>query len=100
MWELKETFPGVQIAKIQDQYGYTLLVIAPQALRDVMDGWTFEDHEFTGSPSEPGFYVCDVELWYLEGWAEGYRSDADSEIKFKLINVVNVAVPQEQASNG
>lgn len=100
MWEYKETITGIKIAHVGDADGLTVVVGGPSRLYDLMDSWFFDDVLSTGEPTSRGFYVCDVEVWFQQGYFEGYKHDGESEIEFRLVNVGAVHVPYPVDSAG
>lgn len=91
MWQHIETFSGVKIAKLHGDSGLTALVDGPENLIAKMDSYFFDDEQFTGAPDLVGFYTCDVELWFSQGYSEGYKDDRDNEVEYRLVNVRSVA---------
>lgn len=93
MWQHIETFTGVKIAKVRGDRnsGLTALVDGPDNLITMLNSVFLDDEQFTGAPDLPGFYTCNVEVWFSQGYNEGYKDDRDNEVEYRLVNVELVA---------
>lgn len=56
-------------------------------LRCSMDGRYMNEAEFMNLPDETGFFFCDVEIWFQQGYFEGWQCDSESELEFVLTNI-------------
>lgn len=88
-----ETFRNCKIAK--SARGTVLLIEGPKELTEIMDGDFFEDNCSPDAekyfPQTSGFYICDVELWFEQGFFEGFPAPGESDRDLLLKNVRPVA---------
>jgi hypothetical protein len=87
--KLEKTFQNCKIASLKNDM--VVLVDGPDELFEIFDGPFVEDNcQKEGEetfPKDPGFYVCDIEFWFQQGYFEGYIAHGESEFDFKAINV-------------
>lgn len=78
---------------------FTYLVSGNAELRKWMDGCCFEDNHFHGlngienPPKEPGVYRATIEVWFEQGYYEGYKADGESDWEFRLGNLERIDIP-------
>lgn len=83
-------FPNCIVAVTADKFAY--LVAPNPPLQKWMDGVCFEDHRAYGAPAAPGVYRATVEVWFEQGYSEGYPADGESDWELKLTNVERISI--------
>ena len=85
-----EEYGNCVIATMAD--GFTYLVAPNAGLQEWMDGVCFEDYRAANTPSIPGVYRATIEVWFEQGYSEGYLADGESDWEFKLTSVEPIAI--------
>jgi hypothetical protein len=91
-------FPNCVIATTADKF--TSLLAPNPALQQWMDGVCFEDHRAENTPQSPGVYRATVEVWFEQGYCDGYQADGESDWELRLTNVQPVAIENFEPDTG
>jgi hypothetical protein len=72
--------------------GSAILVDIPAEMAEsgVLDGDSLDDNAFTETPTEAGFYRATAEVWFQQGYMDGYPADGESEIEIRTVDVERV----------
>lgn len=77
-------YPGCLIAKTD--WGVVELIAAPEEVRNQMEGSCLDDncHRYGVPNLEVGVYVATIELWFSQGYSEGFKDDRESETDLQI----------------
>lgn len=96
-----KSFDDVRLAAIQVHGTISTILVGTPNQEDMnelndnwMDGLYIEDNSeiLDGFPDEPGFYAATLELWFQQGYFEGYPADGESSVFVKLSNLRRLEV--------
>jgi hypothetical protein len=99
------TYPNCVFAVTADKRAS--LVAPNPPLQKWMDGVCFEDYRVYGCVAAPGIYRADIEVWFEQGYSEGYPADGESDWDLRFTNVERISIenfwpsaPIEHEGNG
>lgn len=85
-----QTHPNCIVAKDAD--GITSLIAPNPELQKWMDGCCFEGHGAVNLPKAPGVYRTTIEVWFSQGYSDGYPAPGESDWEFRLTDLQPIVI--------
>lgn len=85
-------YPGCLIA--MNNWNTIEVIAAPTAVRDAMDGTSLDDNCCDLPALEVGAYLATIEVWFSQGYSEGFKDDRESEVELRISDCHSHLKPQ------